>query len=666
MKIDYKKILKINKNTVNKYINKPLFNNNYLFHYYILLNHIQGLKLVKFPVYYTNSDGLNAFHLAAKMDNYEILVYLIKTYKDYIYNKDTHNHTFVYYLSENTIIKIINKFPELDWSYLIPNKLLNYFFLNFSFNNINKLINLLKINNVNKYLYNIIYNNNVSTQNKIKIFDKFDNKELNIKNSFDGSGLLLDSLIVNDKVLFDYFIKHDIDFDYYTIIKTDNSFRLAIRNDIISNKKYYSEILLKKYISKKHNFDYELNKYGDNIIHSILYVRINRLTQIDLLDYNKLDYTIDTDILKYCNNNNNNNFSSLLWDKHNNNLSSLLWNQPNNDKITPIELIINLDFDKYKSFVNTKITIANKNKIINNNIDDNWLKFINGLEIFTEENDIKINELPYVNYTLFQSKFKDLALFMLYLSDKYSNLFVPIIDSHLLTDFGANGNILFTDNIITFKQIFPWYISYLNKNEYYIHPYLNNIIKGIIKENKKKYAIVFLSRNYETTLHANILFYDFMKMTVERFEPYGDIELTDIDDILEEELTWDINLRYIRPKDYLKKVGFQTLSNENNILNQKPGDFGGFCLAWCIWYIETRINNINISPEKLVNKLISKLNNMNIKFSEYIRNYSNKINDNRIQYLLDIGIDYKITSNIQFDNNTENKLGNFIINTFDI
>mgnify|MGYP003353736186 CR=1 FL=1 len=31
MKIDYKKILNINKNTVKKYVNKPLFNNNYLY-----------------------------------------------------------------------------------------------------------------------------------------------------------------------------------------------------------------------------------------------------------------------------------------------------------------------------------------------------------------------------------------------------------------------------------------------------------------------------------------------------------------------------------------------------------------------------------------------------------------------------------------------------------
>ena len=39
-----------------------------------------------------------------------------------------------------------------------------------------------------------------------------------------------------------------------------------------------------------------------------------------------------------------------------------------------------------------------------------------------------------------------------------------------------------------------------------------------------------------------------------------------IDDILEEELTWNTNLKYIKVSDYLPDVGFQTISNENNLL----------------------------------------------------------------------------------------------------
>ena len=96
-------------------------------------------------------------------------------------------------------------------------------------------------------------------------------------------------------------------------------------------------------------------------------------------------------------------------------------------------------------------------------------------------------------------------------------------------------------------------------------------------------------------LHANILVYDFKNMTIERFEPYGNSELIDseLDNVLEEELTWNTGLKYIRPKDYLPYTSFQLISNELSPTNQKPGDFGGFCLAWCTWYLEHRIINKN-------------------------------------------------------------------------
>jgi len=229
MKINYKKLLSLNKNNINKYINKPLYNNNYIFHYYILLNYLSGLKITKFPIYYENDEGLNGIHLAAKMNNIDILLYLIKTYPDYIYNKNTLEHTFIYYLSEKSLIKIIKSYPKLNWNYLISNKFLKSYFKNFSFNNIIKIIKLLKIDNINKYLYNIIYNDNITIKNKIKIFDNFNDKELNIKNSLDGGGLLLDSLFVNNKELFDYLIKRNIDYNYYTIINTENPYRYNIK-----------------------------------------------------------------------------------------------------------------------------------------------------------------------------------------------------------------------------------------------------------------------------------------------------------------------------------------------------------------------------------------------------------------------------------------------------
>ena len=74
MKIDFAKIINIkNKQDLKDFpIDKPIHQGNYLFHYLIMLNNFQGLKLTKFPVFIENSDGLNGFHLAAKENNIQI------------------------------------------------------------------------------------------------------------------------------------------------------------------------------------------------------------------------------------------------------------------------------------------------------------------------------------------------------------------------------------------------------------------------------------------------------------------------------------------------------------------------------------------------------------------------------------------------------------------
>ena len=100
MKIDLKKIINIKnmKELKSFSLDKPIFHNNYLFHYLILLKNLTALKLLKFSVYIENDDGMNAFHLAAKEYDFDILCHLIETYPDYIYNKNKHGEPFTCYL----------------------------------------------------------------------------------------------------------------------------------------------------------------------------------------------------------------------------------------------------------------------------------------------------------------------------------------------------------------------------------------------------------------------------------------------------------------------------------------------------------------------------------------------------------------------------------------
>ena len=224
----------------------------------------------------------------------------------------------------------------------------------------------------------------------------------------------------------------------------------------------------------------------------------------------------------------------------------------------------------------------------------------------------------------------------------------------------------FSDDLITKETIFPWIISYYSNSEYYIHPYLNNIINGARRDGKKRFAAVFISITLDSMLHANVLIFDFKNMTVERFEPYGNSTFVDnsLDEVLEEELTWNTGLKYLKTGDFLPWAGFQTISDETNLINKKSGDFGGFCLAWCLWYLETKLKNPDVDSKNLVSKLIHKITKLDIKFSEYIRNYSNKINEKRIQYLEDIGMDPKIISNVNLTVDSNIKLTNYLINKF--
>ena len=78
-----------------------------------------------------------------------------------------------------------------------------------------------------------------------------------------------------------------------------------------------------------------------------------------------------------------------------------------------------------------------------------------------------------------------------------------------------------------------------------------------------------------------------------------------MDDVLEEELTWNTGFKYYSPSRYFPVAGFQTISDENNILNTKFGDFGGYCLAWCIWYVEHRVINKGIDSKILIRKTLT-------------------------------------------------------------
>lgn len=664
MKIDFKKIINIqNKSDLKSFpLDKPIFQFNYLFHYLIMLHNLDGLKLQKFPIYKENNDGLNGFHLAAKEYNFDILSYLIKTYPEYIYNRNLKSEAWTVYLDIEEFPHIMKSFPDLDWDDLIingtklSNQLLKTIIVNLSKEKLFQFLKLFKIRPElkNPYLFAIVQNHNLKTDEIIKILDTFTDEELNLKDTkASGEGILLDALELKNEKLVDYLIGRNVDYDYYTFIKAENPLVLSFFIDITNKQNIFTPKILNLLSKSNPEFYKQTNKYLDNIAHTIFYIRINRNKQIDSAEnFKTQNYSPDFLILK--------------------NLDSDSWNQLNIEKLAPLNLITGLDWDIYSSVIKSDIKIEKNilKKIIDDkNIDSRWKKTMNSLPVYeTKEDDsIKLDQEDYAHATLFQAKFKDVGIFAIHLADKWKNdLVVPNNTSYLLSNLTYENTFPFADDIISKEPVFPWIISYHNTNEYYIHPYLNNIINSERRKGQRRFATVFISLIYEKMLHANILIYDFKNMTVERFEPYGNSSLVDpdIDDVLEEDLCWNTGLKYIRPKDYLPFAGFQTVSDENYIMNKKNGDYGGFCLAWCLFYLESRLKNPELKPDILVKKLINKITKSDVKFTEFIRNYSNKINEFRIKYLEKAGINPKDISNSQLSMDSNQKVAQYLVNRF--
>ncbi len=665
MKIDFNKIINIkNKQDLKDFsIDKPIHQGNYLYHYLIMLNNFEGLKLVKQPVHLENLEGLNGFHTAAKENNIPILTYLIQTYPDYIYNRNLTREAFTAYLPFEEFAGLINKFPDLNWTDLLESGskstyILKLIILNLGPKDLDKFIQAYKIKPhlKNQYLFGILGNHLLKPDDKIKILDKFSDEEINLKNE-SGEGLIISALNTNDKILFDYLIGRNIDVDYHSFIRTDNPIRLGLYFDIANNEFYYSKKILKKLLEKNPEFFKDNNKYADNIAHTAIYVRTTRNESVDNAEKHKNSGPkADVEVLKLCDSN--------------------TWNQKNIDKFTPLELITGLDFTGYSQILSeNKIKVSpeiikkllEKNKSYPDNNLSKWIGFYKSQPEYAEPDDkINIESNPYSHSTLFQAKFKDVGVFSMYLKNTYKDLLIPNLKSYTINNLTFDNTFPFSDDMLSKEPVFPWVISYYSDNEYYVHPYLNNLINAERREGGKRFATVFLSLIYDKMLHANILIYDFKNMTVERFEPYGnssDIENI-VDDVLEEELTWNTGLKYLRPKDYLPYAGFQTLSDENNPSNKKAGDFGGFCLAWCLWYLETRIKNPTVDPKTLVSKLIQKILNSDLKFNEYIRNYSNKINEKRVEYLKQMGIDERDISNVHLTIDNDSIVADYLIKAY--
>ena len=550
-------------------------------------------------------------------------------------------------MNPESIIKILDL--KLEWEKIFLQKVSDeekIFDLLLSNCDYNDLLKILKVYKPSNYPLNaLIVNENISIENLIDILKLFDSNIYNLRDNEDLN-LIFSIIRRNNTKLLSFILENNIESNYYTMVNTITPLMFSYFNNNLKITKQLWEHI-------KKDFDYtSLNRFIENIAHFLL--------------NNSYFDPLSLEILSNC--------------------PSYTWHQHNINKATPLHLITKLNFENFHNIlinkeINLEILVPNskdnnkyitlKNLLINNNNENSskWLNFLSKQPIYKEDNDIIVETYPYIHGNLFQSTFKDVSMIIINIKDKYKNLYLPYIDDYSLKNLNTLNNITlnWVDPILEIAPIFPWIICYDNEDKYWIHNYLNNLINSTRREKKYDFAIVYLSLAVNNTgLHANILIYDFNRMTIERFDPFGDTVYFDkkLDEILDEELCWNTGLTYLKPSDYMQVAGFQTISDELNPLNQKSGDFGGFCLAWCTWFLEHRIINQKVNQKDLVKKLIKKISMMNITFMEYIRNYANKLNEQRVNTLLKIGINDIKIYNTLIDGKTNNLLNKYLVTHF--
>ena len=646
MPIDIIKIGQIKKlKQLRKYdLDKPIYNSNYCFHYLILTNNLTALKLYKFPINMVNDEDYNGFMLAAKEEKITILKYFIDNYP-YIYNKNNTNLVFLHLLPPKSkeysnIISYLAKIDGIDWKLLFQTYSSNNhtccldLLFTSSYSIIMKTIKILNLDYSN-YIAHPAYFNCINKLLKpqyiIDILDYLYTNDTNIFNYVDDMGYNISYLIVllDNFELIKYIIKKcGTLLDKYSPLSTKHIFNISYIIALTTNNFTHCRYIL-KHVMKKHDFD-ETNMDGNNIVHFILHSRINT---------KKGDNIIEDTILSHYG-------------------KKYTWSHTNLEKETTLDLITLLDYSIYHKYVK-KISI---DKHIDKNIDKHWYKYIKTLPKISHNTDIIMIKSNYAHSNMFQAKFTDSAIFAFYLIEKYKKLYLPIY--HGIYKANWDVNFKSPDELLSQYNNFPWLIIWNNKDSYWIHPNLSLLILNAYKQ-KYTHAFILLSvRTKFDGLHATIILYDFNKNLVERFDPYGNTSIldTDIDIFLEKELTTGTPFKYITPSVYFPVAGFQTLSNENNIINQKLGDFGGYCLAWCFWYIEHRIIN-KIDPKDLIRKTLNKFMNLKIKPMEYIRNYSNKISIYRLQFYKKYKLGEDIASNENLTEEEHVEIFNSIIKT---
>jgi ankyrin repeat protein len=239
---------------------------------------------------------------------------------------------------------------------------------------------------------------------------------------------------------------------------------------------------------------------------------------------------------------------------------------------------------------------------------------------------VKIIEGASLDFCTFTGSTLDILIGLIYLLKKHKNscgmLTKNFAENKELCKFYKSMGILMNSKC----EFLNFEIVWINKKLHVMNEFQEQFTK--CKKSSKRFIIIPLGIEMNEGNHAGYLIYDKLSNEIERFEPHGastppglHYNPSLLDKMLKNKFkTVDDNLKYISPKEYLPKVGFQSMDIEEND-KKRIGDPGGFCALWCIWYVDMRLTYDEIDRKKLVKILMKTVRSNNVSFKNMIRNY---------------------------------------------
>ena len=247
---------------------------------------------------------------------------------------------------------------------------------------------------------------------------------------------------------------------------------------------------------------------------------------------------------------------------------------------------------------------------------------------------VQVHEGPTAEICTFTGSALDVLIGLAFLLKKHpdtcSTLSKNFAENNELCTFYKSLGIIITSKC----EFLNFEIVWIKQRLYLMDNFFINFKRCISKN--KRFIIIPLGIEMKEGSHANYLIYDHKIKEVERFEPHGMTTPPGLhynpdllDDLLElkfQEI--DESIKYIRPKQYLPKIGFQ-LMDINEPKKKKIGDPIGWCALWVIWYVDQRLTYKDVPRKELVNALLRNIREQGISFKNLIRNYGRNIIDVR-------------------------------------